>query len=101
MGAGAGTLPTSNRATARGGDGQRAAARLAGPLSAQWRLSAVVSDVRLDPVDSVADRRITEIEEGEAELQRLDDHLLQLTEQLMALAEDPAEVEHHDIFAPA
>ncbi|MBI3102744.1 MAG: dynamin family protein [Burkholderiales bacterium] len=62
---------------------------------------------RIEAVDRIQqaatglEERITEIEDGEAELQRLDNHLLQLTEQLMVLAEDPAEVEHHDIFAPA
>jgi len=71
--AGSALLEGRQAAGSRGGDGQRAAARLAGPLSAQWRLSAVVSDVRLDPVDSVADRRITEIEEREKR-----DALLQL-----------------------
>ncbi len=40
-------------------------------------------------------------EDGEAALDRLDKHLHQLTEQLMHLADDPEEIEHHEIFAPA
>ena len=40
---------------ARGGDGQRVAVRVAGPLGEQWRLGVTLSDVRLESVDSEAD----------------------------------------------
>ncbi len=62
---------------------------------------------RIEAVDRIQqaatglEERITEIEEGEAELQRLDTHLQQQADQLVVLAGNPAEVEHHDIFAPA
>ena len=62
---------------------------------------------RIEAVDRIQqaatglEERIAEIEEGEAELQQLDAHLQQLTGQLVSLAEDPDEIEHHDIFSPA
>ena len=71
--AGSALLEGRQAADSRGGDGQRAAARLAGPLSEHWRLSAVLSDVRLESVDAEADARISEIEEREKR-----DALLQL-----------------------
>ncbi len=48
---------------ARGGDGQRVAARVAGPLGEQFRLGVTLSDVRLESVTAEADPRITEIED--------------------------------------
>lgn len=71
--AGSALLEGRQAADSRGGDGLRAAARLAGPLSPHWRLSAVVSDVRLESVDSEVDPRVSEIEEREKR-----DALLQL-----------------------
>ena len=62
---------------------------------------------RIEAVDRIQqaatglEERIAEIEDGEAALDRLDKHLHQLTEELMHLADDPEEIEHHDIFAPA
>ncbi|MCZ2406065.1 MAG: dynamin family protein [Burkholderiales bacterium] len=62
---------------------------------------------RIEAVDRIQqaatglEERIAEIEEGEADLQRLDAHLRQQAEQLLALAADPGEVEHHDIFSVA
>jgi outer membrane receptor for ferrienterochelin and colicins len=47
----------------RGGDGQRAAARVAGPLGEQFRLGVTLSDVRLESVDSQADALVSEIED--------------------------------------
>ena len=47
----------------RGGDGQRLAARAAGPLAPKWLASATLSDVRLESVASAADVRVSEIEE--------------------------------------
>ena len=71
--AGSALLEGRQAAGTRGGDGQRAAARVAGPLAEQWRLSAVLSDVRLESVDSEVDPRVSEIEEREKR-----DALLQL-----------------------
>jgi outer membrane receptor for ferrienterochelin and colicins len=46
----------------RGGDGQRAALRVAGPLGEHWRLGVTASDVRREAVDSEADARISDLE---------------------------------------
>jgi len=56
---------------------------------------------RIQQAATGLEERIAEIEDGEAALDRLDKHLHQLTEELMHLADDPEEIEHHDIFAPA
>lgn len=62
---------------------------------------------RIEAVDRIQqaatglEERIGEIEDGEAALDRLDKHLHQLTEELMHLADEPQETEHHDIFSPA
>ena len=63
--AGSGLLEGRQAAGSRGGDGHRAAARVAGPLGSHWRIGATLSDARLDAVDSEADARISEIEERE------------------------------------
>ncbi len=47
----------------RGGDGQRVAARVAGPVGPQWRLGLTLSDVRLESVTAEADPLISEIED--------------------------------------
>ncbi len=46
----------------RGGDGHRAAVRLAGPLGDAWRLAVSASDVRRTQVQSPADELITDLE---------------------------------------
>ena len=71
--AGSALLEGRQAGDSRGGDGQRAAGRVAGPLSSQWRMGVVLSDVRLESVDSEADPRVSEIEEREKR-----DALLQL-----------------------
>ena len=71
--AGSALIEGRQAAGSRGGDGQRAAARIAGPLGEHWRIAAVLSDVRLESVDAQADARVSEIEEREKR-----DALLQL-----------------------
>lgn len=76
-------------------------------LDAQLRERKRSFSRRIEAVDRIQqaatglEERIVEIEEGEAQLHRLAEHLQQLTGQLVQLAEDPDEVEHHDIFSLA
>jgi outer membrane receptor for ferrienterochelin and colicins len=61
--AGSALLEGRQAIDARGGDGQRVAARVAGPLGPQWRLGVTLSDVRLESVASEAEPLISEIED--------------------------------------
>ncbi|MEP7283455.1 MAG: TonB-dependent receptor [Rubrivivax sp.] len=61
--AGSALLEGRQARDARGGDGQRVAAQVAGPLGAQWRLGVTLADVRLESVAAESDARISEIEE--------------------------------------
>jgi outer membrane receptor for ferrienterochelin and colicins len=63
--AGSALLEGRQASDSRGGDGQRAAVRVAGPLGEQFRLGVTLSDVRLESVDSEADALISEIEDRE------------------------------------
>ena len=76
-------------------------------LDAQLRERKRSFSRRIEAVDRIQqaasglEDRIAEIEEGEVALERLDQRLQQLTEQLMCLSADAADTEHHDVFAPA
>jgi len=76
-------------------------------LDAQLRERKRSFSRRIEAVDRIQqaasglEDRIAEIEEGEVALERLDQRLQQLTEQLMCLSADATDTEHHDVFAPA
>ena len=76
-------------------------------LDAQLRERKRSFSRRIEAVDRIQqaasglEDRIAEIEEGEGALERLDQRLQQLTEQLMCLSDDATDTEHHDVFAPA
>ena len=76
-------------------------------LDAQLRERKRSFSRRIEAVDRIQqaasglEDRIAEIEEGEVALERLDQRLQQLTEQLMCLSDDATDTEHHDVFAPA
>ena len=76
-------------------------------LDAQLRERKRSFSRRIEAVDRIQqaasglEERISEIEEGEEALARLDSRLQQLTEQLLSLSGGPADTEHHDIFSPA
>jgi len=76
-------------------------------LDAQLRERKRSFSRRIEAVDRIQqaasglEDRIAEIEEGEGALERLDQRLRQLTEQLMCLSDDATDTEHHDVFAPA
>lgn len=75
-------------------------------LDAQLRERKRSFSRRIEAVDRIQqaasglEDRIAEIEEGEVALERLDQRLQQLTEQLMCLSADATDTEHHDVFAP-
>ena len=71
--AGSAMLEGRQAPDSRGGDGLRAAARVAGPLGEHFLASATLSDVHLESVDAEADARISEIEQRDKR-----DALLQL-----------------------
>ena len=76
-------------------------------LDAQLRERKRSFSRRIEAVDRIQqaasglEDRIAEIEEGEVALERLDQRLQQLTEQLMCLSAEATDTEHHDVFAPA
>lgn len=76
-------------------------------LDAQLRERKRSFSRRIEAVDRIQqaasglEDRIAEIEEGEVALERLDQRLQQLTQQLMCLSADATDTEHHDVFAPA